>query len=832
MTPRSRRLVLLLLLLPAIASLSLWPILRHALLTRELSLRFIPVSGLPGDASLEWSTPRGDHGIWLSPAPSGPSWIEFRPSGRRDSGIGAMQFHIYGLSAGNWSLSRDDLKRELARTLNGEPTGWSLSGAWSAGAPTSGIIFSGSLPGSLRIPLPPEASNAPLVIDSERTASGGHIEIIRDGAPTALSCASPGPWQPLTVFPRAPFPPVPHIISQRLPVDASGSLFLRWHGLADVVDSTSFETTPATLRTRLLGVTLSTSTLRGPLEVSGGELEVAPRARVRCREPSGSARWDLPPPSLLHDALGILLLFATLLGAAAFASLAFTLLRGAHARLHARMPSAHLPDPGPWPTRLAFLLVAAAHLWLASWAPMLFLPDAVDYAHNAQRLIDTGSFAHFNAWRLPGLSIILAPFTVMGGHPEELFGWVQAAMGVAAAWLAYRTVLPFAGPRWSILAMLLVGLHPALLAWERHLITETPTLFLVSLAWWIASILPTSAPRARLLLSFSLGLVAALAILTRANTLPVLLLLLPALWLGLRTHAGTGTASLCASLALAATLACLSPWVLRNRAVFGEPAIIIGRGYARLIFAWHAGLHDLNQTALYSREGWLLACLRRAQGNHEFDYLDQLDTSPRLASSLHPWVARDRRASLAVTESRQRAGPESALLALHAMLSHLHIFSHPAQPQFRNNDYYHRPLKGVLYSTTTPTSWGRDARWRPEGLHLPTLDVIAGRTIRDISFVTTSPNARAFARADALARPLWPAMGFLFLIGSVISLDRRDWLITAAAAAFAANALAFSWLFLCGETRYSDPLLPLYFIVSAYALRAICTPARYAPPAA
>lgn len=463
---------------------------------------------------------------------------------------------------------------------------------------------------------------------------------------------------------------------------------------------------------------------------------------------------------------------------------------------------------------------------------MLFLPDAVDYAHNAQRLIDTGSFAQFNAWRLPGLSLILTPLAALAGHPEELFGWVQAAMGVAAAWLAHRTLLPLIGPRWSILAMLLVGLHPALLAWERHLITETPTLLLVTLAWWLASILPAASPRRRPLLSLALGVAAALAILTRANTIPVLLLLLPAIWLTMRAASGPRAASATAALSLAAALACLTPWVLRNRAVFGEPAIIIGRGYARLIFAWHADLHDLNQTALYDREGWQLAHRRRAQGNHEFDYFDQLDASPRLASPLHPWVARDRRCHAAATESRLRAGPESGVLALHAILSHLHLFSHPAHPPFRNNDYYHKPLRGILYSTTTPTSWGRDPRWRPDQLHLPTLDAIAGRTVRDISFVTTSPHARAFAHADALARWLWPVPGALFLLGGAVSLARRDWLVTAAAAAFLANALAFSWVFLCGETRYSDPLLPLFFMVAVYALRAVFSRGRYTPPAA
>lgn len=828
-TPPTRR--PLLWLLPALAALALWPFLRHALLSRDLSLQFIPVSGLPADVSLEWSTPRGTQGMWLTPLPSDASWIELRPSGRRDSGEGPMHFHIYRLSAGEWSLSREDLKRELARTLRGEPTGWSLSGSWSPGAPTSGVIFSGSAPGSLRIPLPPQASRDTLVIDSERTLSGGSVEIDRDGALTTSSCASPGPWQPLTIFPRTPFPPAPHDLRQRLPIDASGSLTLRWHSLAAVADTPSFETTPAVLRTQLLGFPLSTATLRGPLEVSGGELEVAPRARVRCREPSGAARWELPTVTPLHHALGILLLFLSLLALAHFSRLAITLASAAHTSLHTRLPAPRPSRSRAWPARLAISLVALAHLWLASWAPMLFLPDAVDYAHNAQRLIDTGSFTHFNAWRLPGLSLILAPFTALSGHPEELFGWAQAAMGVAAAWLAHRTLLPFTGPRWSILAMLLVGLHPALLAWERHLITETPTLFLVSLAWWLASILPTSAPRRRLLLSLALGIVAALAILTRANTLPVMLLLLPALWLTLRTTRGPRAASAAAALALAAALACLSPWVLRNRAVYGEPAVIIGRGYARLIFAWHAGLHDLNQSALYDREGWLNAVRRRTQGNHEFDYFDQLDASPRLALPLHPWVARDRRCALAATESRLRAGPQSAILALYASLSHLHLYSHPAHPQFRNNDYYHRPLRGLLYSASTPTSWGRDARWRPEDLHLPTLDAIAGRTIRDISFVTDSPHARALARAHALSRPLWPVLGGLFLVGAVTALARNDWLVAAAAAAFATNALAFSWVFLCGETRYSDPLLPLFFIVAAYALRAICTPARYTPPA-
>lgn len=826
------RRALLLWFLPALASVALWPLLHHALLTRDLSLQFIPVSGFPADASLEWSTPRGPQGTWLSPLPSGPSWIELRPSGRPDSGVGPMNFHIYRIAAGDWSLSRDDLKRELARTQRGEPTGWSLSGSWAPGAPTSGILFTGAAPGSLRIPLPPEASRAPLAIDSERTRSGGTVSINRDGAITNLTCASPDAWQPLTIFPSAPFPPTAHDIRQRLPADASGSLSLRWHALAAATDAPSFETTPAVLRTRLLGVTLSTATLRGPLEVTGGELEVAPRARVRCREPAGDARWELPPVSPLLHALGVVLLFLAFLATTHLSRLAIAAARAAHARIHARFHPSPASPAALWPARLALALVALAHLWLASWAPMLFLPDAVDYAHNAQRLIDTGSFAHFNAWRLPGLSLILTPFTALAGHPEELFGWVQAAMGVAAAWLAHRTLLPFTGPRWSILAMLLVGLHPALLAWERHLITETPTLFLVTLAWWLTSILPAAVPRRRLLLALLLGAVAGLTILTRANTIPVLLLLPPAIWLMMRATSGTRAASTTAALALAAALACLTPWLLRNRAVFGEPAVIIGRGYARLIFAWHAGLHDLNQTALYDREGWQLALLRRTQGNHEFAYFDQLDASPRLASPLHPWAARDQRCSLAATESRLRAGPESGVLALHAILSHLHLYSHPGHPQFRNNDYYHKPLRGLLYSTTTPTSWGRDPRWRPDELHIPTLDVIAGRTVRDISSVTTSPHARAFARAHALSRPLWPLVGALFLLGGAVSLARGDWLIAAAATAFLANTLAFSWVFLCGETRYSDPLLPLFFMVAVYALRAVFSRTRYTPPAA
>lgn len=824
----------------------LWFAVSPCAITRTVHLTLAPDGPLGAAWAVEWTRrATGErNGVWIEPAAGtlvGDQPLELRPSGvPADPAQQKFGFHIYEVTSASWTLRRADLKRALA-DFNADPAsararGWEFRGPWVPGVETSGIIYTGTTPGLLRIPVPARAAAEGLTVFSEKVPVGGAVTMSFRGRDTTFDCSAPR-WEALLLRPEpGPSPDTPWTIDQPLPSYTLAAVSLAWH------DSPggALNVPLAHVRTRVFGRLIGDSPLPQP-RVAGGTLAAGTHPAIRDMQAVGEITWPAVPavPYTVHAlgtgavlialvlAWGVVLAVAAVPWAGLLAPFSGWIARRSPARALARS----LPCGVFTPFRVVLAVTIAAHAWFASWAPLLYLPDCVEYVYNAHRLFDTGRFDHFSAWRMPGTSFMLLPWIALSSRPEDLAGWVQALDGVLVACMAYDILRRFVPRGWAGLGMLLAGLDPVGLLWERHLITETPTALLLTAAAWMLVRLDGAARDRRLgpalAWAVGVGLAAALATYVRGNALLLVLLAPPMVIVALWSPGRRGRALLLAGAIAATSVAAMAPWMLRNQRVYGQPAMIIGRGFARLIFAWYGQQIDVNQTRLFDRDAWKDAAARQASGANEFDFMLQLDASPRLAGppGTHPWVQRDTRCAIANDESRARRPADAALLAAKALLSHLHLWQDPSQRSFRNTDFYSQPHRGRLYGSS-PFNWARAPADTTFGEQDRIRD-LADRTLRDIRWVVDDPNAAAFRAWYAAFDAVRPVLGALSILGGLLALREPRRILWIVPLLWFGNALAFSWVFLNGETRYSEPLYALAIIAAVFGLCRACQGLRH-----
>lgn len=232
---------------------------------------------------------------------------------------------------------------------------------------------------------------------------------------------------------------------------------------------------------------------------------------------------------------------------------------------------------------IGLLVVISLALWVRLIAVLVFFGDYIpesDAAHFQQMAINilSGYGPVINdkllAYRLPVTAYYLAFIYSVFGVSIRAAQIANVILGVVTVWLAYDLVRRIFGIPAALWAGLFAAGYPMLVFYTGHLLSETPTIFLLALAlwliWWARS--------RSLIWHFILGIVLGLAILTRQVMLPVAGLLV--LWVALSPRVPRFDLSrfLGVILTLIAIASTLTPWVVRNYRLTGEFVLLTSQG--------------------------------------------------------------------------------------------------------------------------------------------------------------------------------------------------------------------------------------------------------------
>lgn len=580
---------------------------------------------------------------------------------------------------------------------------------------------------------------------------------------------------------------------------AFDTLALRWEGAEVRVKDPA----TATLVERLLWAELRTSLTPVTATVGEGALEDGFWVG---EEEGGALVWRMPALTIAQ-VLDIAAAYVLLLALGLIAWLVVM-----------------IGDGRTWytPQRAALALVVVVHAWLAICAPMLYCPDSMDYAVNAKVLAKTRSFDHFNGWRLPGYSMFLVPF-VAGLHKYNLgLGIVQAILGVLTAWLAGRTVGQFLSGAWAALALLVVGLDPVLLAYERMAMPECLTAFLGMLAAWLALRETWWAGPNRLRVcagAVGLGLLLGAACYVRGN-MQLLALALPcAVVAPLFASGAWRRGVVVGGVMLAVAAGCVTPWVMKNAQRHGRAQFVVGSGFTRAQSLVEAGLLDANQSGVFQHDkaAEVVSNLEnRTQGWEGFmRELRRTDGTPVAArtSNLESWAQLDARAQEAADESVARNPAARWGHALRATGNLLGVW--PAdKPGSDENAYWSEPLRRW-------SEQGLNHRVPPEAyghLKLTHTRDIYERTLERTEHWIRTDQADAFNRLwtfGEVARPVWAVLMFAGVIGA---LGRRRWGLLIVGAVVVGHALFLGGVLHTIIDRYQAPLYPIMSVLAVYGL--------------
>jgi hypothetical protein len=241
--------------------------------------------------------------------------------------------------------------------------------------------------------------------------------------------------------------------------------------------------------------------------------------------------------------------------------------------------------------------------------------DALTFHLDAAHLADGEGFrrAYENTATAehPPLHILwLALIDVLGGHGTLAQKFVMCFVGtgtvLALGFLGRRV----AGPRAGLIAAFIGAVYPLLWVIDGSLMSETTYALLITLTL-LTAYRYMDAPSLRR--AALVGACIALATLTRGEALGLLVLL--ALPLAYRAHAGRRARLRAAGVMFAAFLVLLAPWTVRNLLTFHEPVLISTNGDGVMIGA--------NCSGSYYGElkgAWDYSCFRNRAPGDESQY--------------------------------------------------------------------------------------------------------------------------------------------------------------------------------------------------------------------
>ena len=470
---------------------------------------------------------------------------------------------------------------------------------------------------------------------------------------------------------------------------------------------------------------------------------------------------------------------------------------------------------------IPFVLVSLAiPLWFHLWAPTIITGDGSAYAWTAHSMLREFSLRWYDAWRLPGYSFLLMPFVGLTRDWAEWVGWAQGLIGLGggvATWLAIRGRVP---RFWACCAVVLIVIDPALLVWQRTIMSETLTAFLLSLiaavVWTIDRALTRRATVTHMLaLAGALGVIVGYATWTRANLQLGVVLLPPTLaavgllrGLRWRSLIPAGACLLCAGL----TLAPLVSYV--NRA-FGRPAVVIGPGFNKALWSWQNRTTDFNQVhALTFFEFREVRRQVHADLMNDWAFVFFITDSPTIPMppGTHKAVARDVRNRLIVEESFARQPDRFLAMSAKAWAS-LAGFQVRDPWYFKDGSRWltAEHLAEPQHYPTTLHELDR-ARFTPEVLSMlerserpspPFLHSGRGRLMR------------AWTDVFSTLRPIHTA---LVMLGVLLALRRRDAATVGLGLLVLANQTAVHVLVYSGEDRFAMPFFALGWAVAAVGI--------------
>ena len=196
------------------------------------------------------------------------------------------------------------------------------------------------------------------------------------------------------------------------------------------------------------------------------------------------------------------------------------------------VPSGNLPIRSPaalrWGVALAvFGLIERAVLWLI-YRP-IYYGDTGAYQRLTE-VLSQGSLQGYDGTRVPFYPAFLA---VVGPDGDAIWlaqmvlGW---GISLLLFWMTWRVT---ASPAWAASVGFLYNLIPGQVLFEANLLTETLTAFLLVLSYTVLLALQRSRPMAgQVAIAFGLGVLAALAGLTRPLFFLFAPWLLPFVWIG------------------------------------------------------------------------------------------------------------------------------------------------------------------------------------------------------------------------------------------------------------------------------------------------------------
>ena len=471
---------------------------------------------------------------------------------------------------------------------------------------------------------------------------------------------------------------------------------------------------------------------------------------------------------------------------------------------------------GAWVDVAALLAVIAVRVWLAYWSPIMATSDSLEYTLKAECLLgqvdslpaEQGDFLDY--FRLPGYAAILAPFVAALRHFGPAVGVFQALLGVAMAWMVRGMLRPFLRRPWPAIAMLVVGLDPTLLTYERYLLTECVTAFVVTAAAWM--VVRLAVRRADSLwwgLRWAgvLGLTCGLGPYVRGN-LQLLVLLAPVAVLCTGWRRDRGRAVVEASTALLVSLACIVPWMLRTEHKYGVFGFGLGKAGAAFVNGEYYDITDLNQTAVFAHDGWQrdggpVATVRKIWALPLVDAAE----APSVPIAQETVVAD-------ILEESRRRHPDTQLWGIwNALVAQLDA---PPDATAENN-WYARRLSGARRKEELDaTHTNLTNRHHVDGVW----SAIRERVEVDMSHVADSRHAGIF---KGLVRG-WEyykvrrLLSLLLIIGTVLALRARCLPVAGVGLIALANALAFAVLLTSAIDRYSAPFYPLVGVVAVFGV--------------
>ncbi|MBI1189785.1 MAG: hypothetical protein GC200_03775 [Tepidisphaera sp.] len=838
----TRRVRLLLLALLVVASPAAWLAIKPFVWTRSLEVKLTPNATSKDLWRIDWQEWGGGawNGRWvdLGELSDRPDALEIRLSGVcSDPGRQQFGFHLYQVTAGSaWSVSRADLKAALAQ-WGRDPAplraqGWVFEGAWIPGVGDGGGVFCSSA-GRIRIPIPAEAARVGIGVETEKTVHGGDIELTFGGDATRANTHA-AKWEPLKVPLR------------RRGVDVAGeTLTLRATlpalPIADVrlrkgSPGDEAEVSPLVLHTRLFGLSLPDRTFEWSRR---DELERRLTQPIKTTIPVHLLGVGIVAAG---SALVWLFVFRVAIPGCGWmlrrARVAFHRWRGEQVlAVRAGRPF----GGGFW---FALAMISAVHLWVAMWAPVIYLPDSVDYVVNGQVMWQklsmplgpseswwdhiSGSFAHLGAYRLPGVSFLLVPFIAVFSRPEEAMALAQSAGGVLIAVMCYDVARRFMPRGAALIAMLLVGLDPPGLIWERHIMSEGTLTFAVVLWMWLLVRLVIAARRssapswALLGWSLALGLVAGFSPLIRGNAQLLVVATPPAIVFALLGAAPLKRVAALAAVALLSSGVVVGPWALHVRAQYGRPAVFIGAGFADFAFTYIAGLADINQTRVFDAAEYESARTLANSTKDPFPLAERVNNASGLADvpGGDAWSRQDARCAIVSAESRARAGPR---VLWHMWTGFVHQTARLGRSPFASTSYWGSHLFGQNIDALGDMNW--EVGPQRHSLHArqpEALQRVYERTRRDVSYLKTSPNAKLFHAMFLGFDYVRMVLGVSFLAGGLIALREWNRPLLVVWGVCALTILAYCYLAYGGESRYIEPFYAPMTVLGVYALARMC----------